>query len=82
MTAGETIVFDIGLTGLTASSLDFTSATGGEQGTFHVAAHVQGIGTEGGGSGWIGDTPEPGSLGLLAAGFLGLGIFGWRRSRR
>jgi hypothetical protein len=71
-TTGETLVFDLSLTGITASSFDFTSATGGGQGTFHAAAHVQGIGADDEDSGWIGDTPEPGMLGLLALGFAGL----------
>jgi hypothetical protein len=83
-TAGETLVFDLEctnlsatcLSGITASSFDFTSATGGGQGTFHAAAHVQGIGEGGEDSGWIGDTevPEPGALGLLGLGLLALGI--------
>lgn len=75
-TAGETLVFDLTLTGITASSFDFTSATGGGQGIFHAAAHVQGIGEGGEDSGWIGDgeVPEAGTLGFLGLGLLALGI--------
>lgn len=80
--AGETIVFDIGgITGLTASSFDFTSAPGGGAGTFHAAAHVQGIGAGGEDSGWIGDAPEPGALGLMGIGLLGLAA-SFQRSRK
>jgi hypothetical protein len=78
--AGETLVFDINclnasatcLSGITAASFDFTSATGGGQGTFHAAAHVQGIGPEDADSGWIGDAPEAGTMGLLALGMAGI----------
>jgi hypothetical protein len=86
-TGGETLIFDIEclnlsatcLSGITAASFDFTSATGGGQGTFHAAAHAQGIGEGGEDSGWIGDTevPEPGALGLL-----GLGAVALRALRR
>ena len=75
-TAGEEVVFDLTYTSpITASSFDFDSVNGGGNGTFKAAAHVQGI--AGGGSGWIGNLPEP-SVGLLVA----LGIFVARSARR
>jgi len=81
-TAGETISFDLTYTSaLTADDFDFGSAPGGGQGTFHAAAHVQGIGPSDADSGWIGPVPEPGLALLLVAGALaGVGIA--RRQQR
>lgn len=80
-TAGETLVFDLGYTApISASSFDFSSAPGGGQGSFHVAAHAQGIGAGGQDSGWIGDggdAPEPAGLALAAA---ALALFVRRRA--
>lgn len=80
-TAGESIVFDLSYTApISAASFDFFSAPGGGAGSYHAAAHVQGIGEDGEESGWIGDgdAVEPSLLGLLALG--GLALLGRRRA--
>ena len=63
-------------TPISASSSDFLSAPAGGHGPFHTAAHVQGIGPNGGLSGWV-TTPEPTSLAMLALSAL---IAGRRRA--
>ena len=50
--------------GLTANSFNFLSVPGG-QGPFLNAAHVQGIGPNANGSGWV-TVPEPAAMGVLA----------------
>jgi hypothetical protein len=71
--AGESIQFLItGITTLTANSFNFVSTAGGH-GPFVNAAHVQGIGPNAEGSGWV-TVPEPTALGataLAAAAMLG-----------
>jgi len=54
------------------NSFNFLSVGGGGEGTFHAAAHIQGIGELGEGSGWIGDqpVPEPTTLVLLGTALL------------
>ena len=79
-TAGESLVFDLTFTGaLTAADFDFSSASGGGQGTFKAAAHVQGIGDEGEDSGWIGPVPEPAGALLLLTALAGVAAVGRRR---
>jgi hypothetical protein len=55
--AGESVTYTItsSVLGLSALSFDLTSYTGGGNGVWHAAAHVQGISPSG--SGWIGDKP-------------------------
>lgn len=84
--AGESIRYTItGIPTLTATSFAFLSAPGGGNGPYHTAAHVQGIGNNGNGSGQItnGDIliviPEPGSCALAGALLASLMA---RRSRR
>jgi hypothetical protein len=72
----DTAVYLIaGISGLSASSFDFLSETGGGQGTFKAAAHIQGI-PSGTGSGWIGPVavPEPGILILLGIAMSAIGV--------
>jgi hypothetical protein len=61
-TSGESVVYDITYSGVgtfSESSFNFVSAPGGGNGSFHTAAHVQGIGASGSFSGWIGNESPP-----------------------
>jgi hypothetical protein len=61
-TSGESVVYDItygGVGTFNESSFNFVSAPGGGNGSFHTAAHVQGIGASGSFSGWIGNESPP-----------------------
>jgi hypothetical protein len=69
--AGESFSVTIsGIGSLTANSFNFLS-TGGGNGAYPFAAHVQAIGEEADGSGWV-SVPEPASMVLLAAGPLAM----------
>jgi hypothetical protein len=63
-TSGESVVYDItyGGAGFGVNSFSFGSAPGGGNGTYLTAAHVQGIGSSAGGSGWIGPVNPPGAV--------------------
>ncbi|HBH62424.1 MAG TPA: hypothetical protein DDX85_11950 [Nitrospiraceae bacterium] len=83
-TAGESLVYDITYTGagtINVSSFNFESTSGGGDGPYHSALHIQSI-NPGDKSGWIGNTtvvPEPvSSLLFLSGGAL----LGFRRYRR
>lgn len=80
LTAGETIIYDLGyVSPITVASFNFYSAVGGGTGTFETAAHIEGIGPTGDGSGWIGQVPEPSTALLFASGVMGLAIDRGRR---
>lgn len=69
-------IFLYGVSGLNAASFDTTNNDG-----YYAEAHIQGIGTD---SSWVvpvenAPVPEPGTMVLLGAGFLGLAIYGKRR---
>ncbi|RJQ55610.1 MAG: PEP-CTERM sorting domain-containing protein [Nitrospiraceae bacterium] len=87
-TSGETSVFNItGIPTLTALDFDFLSlGSGNSPDGLKTAAHVQSIGVDGNDSGWItGETtvvPEPGTVFLLGAGLVGLGLYGRKRFRK
>jgi hypothetical protein len=80
LTAGETIVYDIGyISPITVAAFDFFSAKGKGQGEFKTAAHILGIGPSAEGSGRIGHVPEPSTFLLFAAGLVGLALNRGRR---
>jgi hypothetical protein len=83
--AGESITYQIsGISGLDANDFVYLSAPNGGHGPFYAAAHVQGIGADGGFSGWVEPSlgaqpflvPEPSSSVLVT---LGLGFLGFAR---
>jgi len=85
---GDSVKYKITSTeSILASSFDF-SAPGGDKGSFHTAAHVQGIAIPGTaeGSGWIGDTgtpiPEPATMLLLGCGLIGLAGFARKKFKK
>ena len=82
--SGDSLVVEIsGIPTLTAASFDFLSTPkGSSNGPFVTVAHIQAIGTDGEGSGWV-TAPEPSSALLSAMGFCLVFCWVWRtRDRR
>jgi hypothetical protein len=79
-TQGEVIVYDLTyISPIDVSSFNEFSDMGGGQGSFLSAAHIQRTPSGGGGSGWIGVVPEPGTAALMGLGLAGLGFASRRR---
>jgi hypothetical protein len=74
--AGEQVIYDILGTGITANSFSAENQSG--KGPFPSAAHVQGIGDDGEGSGWIA-VSEPATMLLLGTGLIGFAVIGRRK---
>jgi PEP-CTERM motif len=95
LTNGESVTYQLEYTNpITVDAFNFLSAPHGDHGTYYSAAHVQSIGANGNGSGWIaptgtpgdppgtGDTvPEPATMILMGMGMFGIG-FGIRRKTK
>ena len=72
-TAGESVIIDIGGAGITPNHFVSLSAPQGDNGVHYSAAHVQGVGSTGQGSGWVG----PGVVvPLPAAAWMGMSLLG------
>jgi hypothetical protein len=72
----ETVIYDIIGTGITANSFWAENESG--KGPFPSAAHIQGIGADGEGSGWIA-VSEPATMLLLGSGLVGFAVIGRRK---
>jgi hypothetical protein len=86
--ASDSVTFKISAAfALSAADFNLFSAPGGGNGSYRSAAHVQGIGSNAGGSGWIGEdgpdqgVPEAGST-LAMLGLALVGCEGVRRKLR
>ena len=87
--AGESVNYQItGISTLTANSFNWGSQSSDPNKQYFMASHVQGIGSDGSGSGWVSatttditTTPEPSSTILVILGLIGLALLG-RRQRR
>jgi len=79
-TAGETSVYNLSGTGLSASSLFYP--VDGNKGPQGVQFHIQGI--TGGGSGWNtgGEVPEPATYLSVGVGLFAAGYFRRKRNQR
>ncbi|HEY7087213.1 MAG TPA: hypothetical protein VH518_03930 [Tepidisphaeraceae bacterium] len=84
--AGDAVSYTITAPGLTANSFKFLSKPDGGAGPYYTAAHVQGVGQNGGFSGWVApgpndvQTPEPASAVVIGLGLVPL-LARARRSR-
>jgi hypothetical protein len=88
--SGETMVVDVTrAAGLSVADFNFQSVMGGGTGTYFTAAHIQGVGADGGLSNFTGASatptqtsiPEP-SVVSLCLGLAAFGLYASRRKRR
>lgn len=82
---GDNIIYEItGINPLNIDMFNFKSSPQGGNGTWYSAAHVQGIGDNADGSGWVGANvivPEPSTY-LMLSSLLGLSLLLISRSKK
>ena len=84
---GQSSKYTLTATGLTDAAFNFSSESGGGNGSYHAAVHMQGLGANGTDSGWLGDAavvplPAAAWMGMsLLGGVGGVGFFRRRQQR-
>ena len=83
-TGGESVVYAITYPiPINVYSFNFYSSPGGGNGSYLSAAHIQGIGSAGTESGWVGaSVPDASIMFLLGPSLIALGLFGRKKSKK